>query len=91
MSSPKSFTSNLGFCNSWITIPPSPGRQTRINYKQPAIVEHQGKTMASKEISNNSGYFGLIALFFVPGFLIGIIAIKTRIDPDNRSIRAHIP
>ena len=32
-------------------------------------------TMASKEISNNSGYFGLIALFFVPGFLIGIIAI----------------
>ena len=78
MSSPKSFTSNLGFCNSWITIPPSPrrsGPQTRINYKQPAIVEHQGKTMASKEISNNSGYFGLIALFFVPGFLIGIIAI----------------
>ena len=31
--------------------------------------------MTSKEISNNSGYFGLIALFFVPGFLIGIIAI----------------
>ncbi len=31
--------------------------------------------MARKEISNNSGYFGLIALFFGQGFLIGIIAI----------------
>ena len=53
---------NLGFCNSWITIPPSSPP------KQPAIVEH--RAMAS-----DSGYFGLIALFFVPGFLIGIIAI----------------
>ena len=72
MSSPKSFTSNLGFCNSWITIPPSPGRggpQTRINYKQPAIVEHQGKTMASP---NNSGYFVITVPYGIIAIILGL-------------------
>ena len=57
---------------------PSPGRsgpQTRINYKRPAIVPYGEDHGGVRRFQTIVGFTGLIALFFVQGFLIGIIAI----------------